>query len=282
MIIAVASGKGGTGKTFFATNLFYTLYNQGIPCQLVDCDAEAPNTLIFFQAKQLAATHVTQNIPVIDANRCTFCGQCVEYCQNNAIFMLPNFRAIKVMDELCHGCGACSVACKFGAVEEKPFILGQVSTHSLNGKTDIIEAKMKIGGMTPVPVIKAAIRSIDRSAEFVILDAPPGTSCPFIHTVNAADFVVLVTEPTPFGLSDLRQSTEVLKEMDKPFGVVINRAGIGNEEVEAFLQQEHIPLLAKIPYAREIAGSYSNGIIVSEIDAEFRQQIAGITQKITN
>jgi MinD superfamily P-loop ATPase len=278
--IAIASGKGGTGKTFIATNIFYTLLKNNYMAMLVDCDAEAPNSIAFFKAKLINRTKVTQQVPVINTDICTFCGKCREYCNYNALFILPPMKIINVIEDLCHGCGACSVACKFGAISEKPFSLGQISTYSLNGMAALLEARINVGVMSPVNVIKAAIKQIDNHSDIAILDAPPGTSCPFIQTVSAVDYVVLVTEPTPFGLSDLKQSVETLRKINKPCGVIINRAGLGNNDVNEYLLQEEISLLLEIPFKKEIAGLYSRGKIVSETDSFFAKQMLAVVENI--
>ncbi len=280
--IAVASGKGGTGKTFVATNIFNTLLKNQIDIVLVDCDAEAPNSVAFFETRQTDAFEVTQLVPVININACTFCSKCYEYCNYNAIFILPPMKIIQVIEDLCHGCGACSVACKYGAITEKPVSIGKVSTFSLKGDQKIIEARMNAGVMSAVPVIKAAIKHVARDVKILILDSPPGTSCPFIQTVSASDYVILVTEPTPFGLSDLRQSIETLKKIEIPCGVIINRAGLGNNSVNEYLQQENIPLLLEIPFNREIAELYSKGKIVSEHIPSLGKELHAIVTKITD
>ena len=281
MKIAIASGKGGTGKTFVATNIFYTLMQNNYRAILIDCDAEAPNSIAFFEAKLVKESEVTQLVPVINTDSCTFCGKCHEYCNYNAIFILPPMKIIKVIEDLCHGCGACSVACKFVAIVEKPVSLGQVALYSTNGLPVLIEARMNIGVMSPVPVIKAAIRQIGNQADIIIIDAPPGTSCPFIQTVASANYVILVTEPTPFGLSDLKQSVNTLKTINKPCGVIINRVGLGNNKVRKYLKQEKIPLLLEIPFKKEIAGLYSRGKIVSETDSFFAKQLLSLVENIT-
>jgi MinD superfamily P-loop ATPase len=278
--IAIASGKGGTGKTFIATNIFYILLKNNYRAILVDCDAEAPNSIAFFEAKLINRTKVMQQVPVINPDICTFCGKCSEYCNNNAIFILPPMKIINVIEDLCHGCGACSVACKFGAISEKPFLLGQITTYSLNGMASLLEARINIGVMSPVNVIKAAIKQINNHSDVAILDAPPGTSCPFIQTVSAADYIVLVTEPTPFGFSDLKQSVETLRKINKPFGVIINRAGLGNNNVQEYLWHEEISLLLEIPFKKEIAGIYSRGEIVSAIDLFFAKQLNTVVENI--
>ncbi|OFY66865.1 MAG: hypothetical protein A2Y71_11630 [Bacteroidetes bacterium RBG_13_42_15] len=278
--IAIASGKGGTGKTFIATNIFHTLVKNHTDAVLVDCDAEAPNAVAFFEVKQAGSVEVTQLVPVIDTDTCTFCGKCHEYCNYNAIFILPPMRIIQVIEDLCHGCGACSVACMDGAITEKPVSLGKVNLYSDNGKPSIIEARMNIGVMSPVSVIKAAIKQINNQVEIAILDSPPGTSCPFIQTVAPADYVILVTEPTPFGLSDLKQSVENLKTINKPCGVIINRSGLGNNEVQEYLSNENISLLLEIPFKKEIAELYSRGKIVSENDSFFACQLSQVIRNI--
>jgi len=279
--IAIASGKGGTGKTFVATNIFHSLVKNQIDAVLVDCDAEAPNAVAFFETTRTSAFEVTQLVPVIDTTSCTFCGKCHEYCNYNAIFILPPMKIIKVMEDLCHGCGACSVACKYDAITEKPVSLGMVNLYSVNGRpAPLIEARMNIGVMSPVPIIKSAIKQINDQAEIAILDSPPGTSCPFIQTVDHADYVILVTEPTPFGLSDLKQSVEILKKMDKPCGVIINRAGLGNTDVYDWLKENNITLLLEIPFKKEIARMYSIGKLVSATDLIFAKQFDKVVEKI--
>jgi len=278
--IAIASGKGGTGKTFVATNIFQSLVRNQIDAVLVDCDAEAPNAVAFFETKQISTIEVTQLVPVINTVACTFCGKCHEYCNYNAIFILPPMKIINVIEDLCHGCGACSVACTFNAITEKPVSLGMINLYSNNGRPSIIEARMNIGVMSPVPAIKAAIKQINNEAEIAILDSPPGTSCPFIQTVSVSDYVILVTEPTPFGLSDLKQSVDTLNTIEKPYGVIINRAGIGNMEVYNWLKENNIVLLMEIPFDEEIARIYSEGRILTDENVNYRGQFLDLAKKI--
>lgn len=280
MKIAVASGKGGTGKTFVSTNIFSALRQKGYPVQLVDCDAEAPNALVFFQASLNTTFDVSQMVPVINQDACLFCGRCAEFCNYNAIFILPARRVISVSESLCHGCGACSVACRAGAISEKTSRLGTVSYYSLDGQTTLTEARMDIGVMSPVSVIKAAIKHASQIPAIAIFDAPPGTSCPFIHTVEEADYVILVTEPTPFGLSDLRQSVEALKKLEKPCGVIINKAGLGDLGVKKYLESEDIPLLLEIPFDKEVARIYSNGKIMADTNPAFGEKFLDVVEKI--
>lgn len=269
--IAIASGKGGTGKTLVSTNLFYVLGLNAYQTTLVDCDAEEPNDMVFFNGNMIKSTVVTQKVPVIDESKCTYCGKCHDYCNYNAIFMLPHVKIIKVIEELCHGCGACLEACNFDAVSEKDVPLGTVNSFSITEKSTIIEARMKVGVFSPVSVIKKATKE-SGSNGIVLFDSPPGTSCPFIQTVTAADYVILVTEPTPFGLSDLKQSVETLKTMDKTCGVIINRAGLGDKAIYAYLAEENIPLLMEIPFDKAIASYYSKGEIVVKYKPQLQQQ----------
>jgi MinD superfamily P-loop ATPase len=280
--IAVASGKGGTGKTLLSTNLFHTLRVKGEHVTLVDCDAEEPNDLMFFSIQSsIRTTQVTQKVPVIDESKCNFCGKCHEYCSYNAIFIIPPSKIIKVMEDLCHGCGACTVACKHKAISEKDVLLGEVNVFQVSENASIIESRVKVGVYSPVSVIKKAIKIADNQS-IVIFDSPPGTSCPFIQTVAKADYVILVTEPTPFGLSDLRQSVETLRTMYKECGVVVNRAGLGNRDVYKYLEQENIPLLMEIPFDREIAMAYSKGQLLAQNKPEFQEELYSMINRIIN
>lgn len=283
--IAIASGKGGTGKTFISTNLFNVLQKKGFNIALVDCDAEEPNDREFLSGQLEHSHEVTQKVPVIDESKCTYCGKCKEYCNYNALFFLKDTKMIKVLDELCHGCGACSVACEYEAIAEKDDILGSVSQYGVSTNSALIEARMNVGVYSPVSVIKAAIKETVRF-DLVLLDSPPGTSCPFIQTVATADYVVLVTEPTPFGLSDLMQSVDTLKSMGKSCGVIINRAGLGNNDIYEYLQLENIPLLMTVPFDKKIAVSYSNGELLTNLypdwEAKFYQLYHTITEQYGN
>lgn len=278
--IAIASGKGGTGKTFISTNIFWSLLKSNISAELVDCDAEAPNAVSFFTTEVIDAIEVTQQVPLIDREKCTFCGKCQEYCNYNAIFILPHVKVIQVIEDLCHDCGACYYACEYGALAEKNVPLGKVTHFSYGGEKIISEARMNIGVLSPVKIIQAAVKSAGDNRDFIILDSPPGTSCPFVQTVSASDYVILVTEPTPFGLSDLRQSVDTLRGIGKPFGVIINRSGIGNDDVLTYLAEQEIELLLEIPFSRVIAGLYSTGKIVSETDTVLSASLIEIVMNI--
>ncbi|HNV50913.1 MAG TPA: ATP-binding protein [Bacteroidales bacterium] len=279
MKVAIASGKGGTGKTLLSVHLFDNLIQSGEQVVLVDCDAEEPNDMIFFDGKLIDEAEVLQQTPIIDTDKCTFCGKCHEYCNYNAIFYLPPASMIHVIDELCHGCGACNVACKFGAITERPLSLGVVRNYQIRPNARIVESRIKVGVMTPVPLIKAGLKQI-KNEPFVLLDSPPGTSCPFIHTILDADYVILITEPTPFGLSDLKQSVETLKTVGKAYGVIINKAGIGDSNIYDYLKNENIELLMEIPFDKEIAYHYSKGELLTEYNPKLQSDLNNLLNNI--
>lgn len=277
--IAIASGKGGTGKTLLSTSLFYTLQKRNHEVTLVDCDAEEPNVTIFFSGTLQNVTDVTIRVPEIDESKCTFCGKCHEYCSYQAIFIIPPAKVIKVMEDLCHGCGACTYACEFGAITEKDVSLGKVNTFSVTDKTKIVETRARVGVYSPVEIIKKGISEVGNN-HIILFDSPPGTSCSFIQTAVKADYVILITEPTPFGLSDLKQSVETLKTMNIPYGVIVNRAGLGDDKVHSYLKENDISLLLEIPFDKEIAASYSRGEIIAESKPELQEQLLKIFKEI--
>lgn len=282
MKIAIGSGKGGTGKTFVSTNLFWVASRQGFDCVLADCDAEEPNAAEFISGEEKRVEGVYRQVPVIDPEKCTFCGRCHDYCSYNAIFYLPERRRIQVFADLCHDCGACSYACREGAITEHPKLLGWVREMVTETGRPLIEGRAEVGVYSPVPIITRVIREAG-SRELVLLDAPPGISCPFIATAERADYVVLVTEPTPFGLHDLQLSAATVRHLGTPFGVVVNRAGLGDEAIYRWLKGEGIPLLMEIPYDREIARAYAEGEVISAVDDRYREVfsrlLAGIVQR---
>lgn len=263
MIIAIASGKGGTGKTLIATNLFALLSAEGQSVTLADCDAEEPNSLIFFRCTKDSETDVMQMLPVLNESACVYCGKCEDYCSYNAIFTLPEKRVFKLMEDMCHGCGACTYVCKYGALTESRISLGKVSRYSFNKNSTLTEGRLRVGAATPVPVIKQTINA-SQNSNITILDSPPGTSCPFIHTISKADHILLVTEPTPFGLNDLKISVSIAREMNKSFSVIINRAGLGFKDIYSYLEQENINIAMELEFEKEIAGIYSSGQLLIE------------------
>lgn len=260
MRIVVGSGKGGTGKTFFSVNFFSFLEEQGISVSFADCDVEEPNADLFLKGEVKGVETVFQNLPVIDTDACTFCGKCHEYCAFNAIMFIKDLEYISISEELCHDCGACLYACEFDAISEKTKELGKVRIMQSTKGNRIVDGLTNIGVYSGVRVIKSAVKKLDNQG-IEILDAPPGTSCPFVTTASFGDYVILVTEPTWFGLNDLKLAVETVRGMKKEFGVIINRSGEGEDPVSKYLKEEGIELLAKIPYDHNIAKWYSEGKI---------------------
>ncbi len=281
MRIAIASGKGGTGKTFVATNLFETCRLSGRSTLLTDCDAEVPNALNFIHLEKQCQEMVSEYRPKFDLQKCTFCGKCMDYCAFNAIFCLPSQSKIQLLPHLCHGCGACAIACEEQAIIDNKEDIGIISFYTGNGQSFFIEGRMNKGEISAVPIIKQALRKSDKiAADYQIIDAPPGTSCPFIQTVVKADYIILVTEPTPFGLSDLQQAVNTLKVLEKPFGVIINRAGLGDKEMYGYLKNEQLKLLAEIPFDRNIAKMYSEGKLAVVHDIKMQQLFKNLLKRI--
>lgn len=281
--IAIASGKGGTGKTTVSVNLYHSMCNNGYTnIQLVDCDVEEPNDAIFFPDKVTAAEQkeISQLIPEIDTDKCSFCRKCVEYCEFNAIVVLPPVQFAEVNPSLCHSCGACSYACQFDAITEQPVPIGQVAFYDTGYGKGLVEGKLKIGSAMQTMMIKETKKLVSPDNQVTLYDAPPGTSCPLVETVADVDYVILVTEPTPFGLHDLKLTVDLLKEIEIPFGVIINKAGLGDQAVYTYLQDENIELLGEIPFSQEFASRYANGLLLDGIDPEMADYYKVIIQKL--
>lgn len=273
--IAIASGKGGTGKTTLATNLFqYFKNNTTKSIQLVDCDVEEPNDILFFSnAKKIKEEQVFKLVPDIDTQKCTFCNKCAEYCEFNAIVIIPSLSFTEVNASLCHSCGACSYACEDNAITEKKEAIGYVNHYRIE-KASIMEGRLKIGSAMQTMLIKETKKKISRKADIIIFDAPPGTSCPVVETITDTDFLILVTEPTPFGFHDLKLMIALLKEIDIPYGVVINKSGLGDQKIQHYLKKEHIELIAEIPFARDFSALYAQGKIKDNLPKEIARSYA--------
>lgn len=272
MNIAVASGKGGTGKTTIAINMALSLGNV----QLLDCDVEEPNANIFLNAKMEKSEDVTIMIPEIDKEKCDYCGKCSEFCMYNALAVVPS--KVLVFPELCHSCGGCKLVCPKDAISYRERAIGRIE-HGHAKELDFYHGILNVGEAMALPVIKALKKKVNNSKE-VILDAPPGTSCPVIETIRGSDYCILVTEPTPFGLHDLKLAVEVVKHLYIPFGVIINRDGVGDKKVELHCRKEKIPILMKIPHSEEIAQLYSKGIpFVNEISV-WREEFIKLFKQI--
>lgn len=275
MRIAIASGKGGTGKTFVSTNLYSLMESLGHDVVLIDCDAEVPNDSIFLNLPVCGKEKVETYIPALDKDKCVYCGACADICHYHALTCIPAVKYIKLIEESCHGCHACEYVCKQNAITPSWNEVGEVTAYGKNGRSRLFEGSMKVRQKSPVSVIEKTISLAEaEGADYMILDAPPGCSCPFVHTVLDADFVLLVTEPTPFGLSDLKHSIDVLCTMDKHFGVIINRADLGGVEMKEYLAAENIEIFAEIPFSQEVARKYAEGRLIignSEVELEFRK-----------
>lgn len=282
MKIAVASGKGGTGKTTVSVNLFHLLSNDSDKkVQLVDCDVEEPNDALFFRnATKLKQEDAFQLVPEIDANKCIFCKKCSDWCEFNAITIVPNLHFAEINESLCHSCGACSLACNGGAITEKEKSLGIITYYQTENNQMLTEGRLNVGSAMQTTLIKKLKNSVRNTSAITIFDAPPGTSCPVVETVADADYVVLVTEPTPFGLYDLKITVDLLNELNKPFGVIVNKAGLGNLRVYDFLKEKKIELLGEIPFEKEYAKRYSNGKLLENIPVKTAEIYREISEKI--
>jgi MinD superfamily P-loop ATPase len=252
VVISIASGKGGTGKTTVATSLAAVL---GSAAQLLDCDVEEPNCHIFMRPVWETCESVTVPVPIVDAEACTLCGKCGDVCRFSAIVLIGD--QVLTFPELCHGCGGCSLLCPEKAISEGGRELGVVETGAA-GAVQFTHGRLRIGEAMSPPLIKAVKAKIDPE-KIAILDGPPGASCPLIHTVMGSDFIVLVTEPTPFGLHDLKIAVEAITPLGIPMGVVLNRSDVGDAEVQKYCLAQGLPLLLEIPHDRKIAEGYARG-----------------------
>ncbi len=263
MIIAIASGKGGTGKTTIAVNLARALDTD---VQLLDCDVEEPNVQLFLKGTPVGQEVASIPVPQVNEALCDGCGECSRFCEYHAIVSYGSKPL--VFPEMCHGCGGCLQVCQRQAIRESDYRIGTVETFQ-SGKITLIQGKLDVGATMAPPLIRTVKRKIDYKIP-VILDAPPGTSCPVITTIRAADFVALVTEPTPFGLNDLKLAVATVRELKIPFGVIINRAGSGDDRVNSYCSAEQIPVLLEIPDDRRIAEAYSRGELIIAALPEYR------------
>lgn len=273
MIIAIASGKGGTGKTLVSTSLAISL---GKNVQIIDCDVEEPNSHIFIKPTIDKSEPASIPVPQVNEAKCTFCGKCKEVCAFNAIAVIADH--VLVFPELCHGCGACSYLCPENAISEADRQIGVVECGKA-GDIDFVHGKLNVGEAMAPPLIRAVKKHIDRS-KTVIIDVPPGTSCPVVESIEGSDYCVLVTEPTPFGLNDLVLAVEVVRKLGIPFGIVINRAGFGDSKTEEYCGRENIPILLNIPLDTEIAKAYSRGIPLVQAMPEWKERFVRLHDEI--
>ena len=266
MHIAIASGKGGTGKTTVATNLAWVIASLGDAVSYVDCDVEEPNGHMFLNPALGESIPATIPFPTIDNETCISCGKCAEICQYRAIVMLGEDPY--VTPEMCHACGGCWLVCPVDAITPTGREIGVIETGA-SGDIEFVHGRLTIGQIMSPPLIRM-VKKRTAGDGMIIVDCPPGTSCPVVTSIQGADYVVLVTEPTPFGLNDLKLAVDVVKKLDIPFGVFINRSDIGTQDTERYCRQRQIDILAELNDNRAIAEAYSTGRLASGTLPEVR------------
>ncbi|KNY29473.1 4Fe-4S binding protein [Pseudobacteroides cellulosolvens] len=270
MKIAVLSGKGGTGKTTVSASLALSIDR----CQYVDCDVEEPNGWVFLRPEIKDTIPVNVLVPEADTLKCNGCGNCGKACQFHAIAVVKG--KVLVFPEICHHCGACLIACPHEAIRE---VYRETGVIEINGNNTFLQGRLNIGEPISIPVIRELKKRL-RNDMTVILDCSPGASCTVVQSVDGCDYCILVTEPTPFGLHDLKIAVQLIRKMGIPFGVVVNKASKDNQSVQEYCKGNHIEVLMEIPYSQEIAGAYSNGILPVENNGDWKSKFKEIYQKI--
>lgn len=271
-VVAIASGKGGTGKTTVAVNLAQAICDLGQKVQYLDCDVEEPNGHIFLRPQITTSRQVTTDVPQVDVGKCTACGECGEICQYGAIVCIKE--NVLTFEQLCHACGGCFRVCPDGAITPKPLEIGTIECGKA-GEIGFVSGQLNIGHVRTPTLIKAVKKHI-RQDYLAIVDVPPGTSCPVVEAIKDADFVLLVTEPTPFGLNDLKLAVALVRELKLPFAVAINRDGIGDREVEKYCEAQEIDIAFRLPDDRRIAEAYSSGQMVVGVLNSYKDQFLSV------
>lgn len=274
MKIAIASGKGGTGKTTVAVSLALAAQS---PVQYIDCDVEEPNGHIFLRPKISSTREIHLTVPEIIEEKCTYCGQCRDLCQFNAITMFG--KTIMSFADLCHACGGCFLICPENALKKKKRLIG-VLEKGESGAISFVHGRLRVGEAMAVPLINAVKEEADKVNVLTILDAPPGTSCPVVATISDSDYTLLVTEATPFGLHDLKLAAGVLRKLDRSFGVIINRFDIGDKKTEQWCSDEGITIHMRIPFDRKIAEGYAMGTPLIGTRPEYQNLFASLLEEI--
>ena len=275
MIISIASGKGGTGKTTVATNMAVSV---GLDVQVLDCDVEEPNAHLFLHPTIEEVETITTPVPEVDMEKCTLCGKCGEICQFKAIVVIGE--TVLPFHELCHSCGGCMEVCPTKAITEVGRELGVIERGRRNG-IEFVHGRLRIGEAMSPPLIRK-VREYARPGAVTIIDSPPGTSCPVIASMKGANFVLLVTEPTPFGLHDLKLAVGAVRILGIPCGLVINRSDMGDNKVWSYAQEEGVPILMEIPFDRRMAEAYSRGDMIVEVMPEWKDKFLDLYHRIEN
>ncbi len=279
MKITIASGKGGTGKTTISTNLTSYIASMGNSVVLADLDVEEPNSALFLKTKLIHTQISNKMVPNWESTDCTLCGECAKNCNFNAIVAMP--KEILVFKELCHSCYACSELCPTNSLPMKPTRIGEIKEFEIQD-FPFIEGRLDLGQEMAVPLISQTIKYTQEKYpnHIKIFDAPPGTSCPVIEASRDSDFVILITEATPFGLNDLTLAVETMRVLNQNFGVIINRYGIGDNSVEEYCKKEKIPIITKIKNDKEVAKLYSKGELIYKKIDHFRNSLDEIVSFI--
>lgn len=276
--ITIASGKGGTGKTTLSVHLAHLLAQRKHHVVIADADVEEPNTLLFLQPHSVHVKEATKPMPQWNKEACTLCGACAHYCHFNALFVLPN--EVLISSALCHSCYACSERCPRGALPMVQERIGAISKGVCEGIV-VVEGRLDVGQEMATPLIAQTLKEAKAQAkEFLVCDAPPGTSCSFVQTVRHSDYVVLVTEPTAFGLHDLTLAVEAVRALGKPFGVVVNRAGVGDDQVEQYCQREGIGVIGRFLHDKGVARYCAKGMLVGSEVRHFHSALEALAEQV--